>query len=216
MVPRGARGRTGLTGAGEVLVPPGPRRPRRRDADELDVQLLGSDLDADDRSRRQAGRVVPPPVHRRISPTSTGVIPTSVANTRTSCDSGSIAASPASGSTRRRSSSRTRRSRRSRPTRGRASTRPSTATSSTRSIGAGGRSPTRIPAARILVGEIWLPDMDRFARYLRPDELHTAFNFDFLGRPVGCRPPARLDRQHDRGPRARSARHRPGSSRTTM
>jgi alpha-glucosidase len=25
--------------------------------------------------------------------------------------------------------------------------------------------------------------MDRFARYLRPDELHTAFNFDFLGRP---------------------------------
>ena len=36
---------------------------------------------------------------------------------------------------------------------------------------------------RILVGEIWLPDMDRFARYLRPDELHTAFNFDFLSRP---------------------------------
>jgi alpha-glucosidase len=36
---------------------------------------------------------------------------------------------------------------------------------------------------RILVGEIWLPDMDRFARYLRADELHTAFNFDFLGRP---------------------------------
>ncbi len=39
------------------------------------------------------------------------------------------------------------------------------------------------PGSRILVGEIWLPDMDRFARYLRPDELHTAFNFDFLGRP---------------------------------
>jgi alpha-glucosidase len=36
---------------------------------------------------------------------------------------------------------------------------------------------------RILVGEIWLADMERFARYLRPDELHTAFNFDFLGRP---------------------------------
>ena len=36
---------------------------------------------------------------------------------------------------------------------------------------------------RALVGEIWLPDIDRFARYLRPDELHTAFNFDFLGRP---------------------------------
>ncbi|HTG42007.1 MAG TPA: alpha-amylase family glycosyl hydrolase, partial [Methylomirabilota bacterium] len=39
------------------------------------------------------------------------------------------------------------------------------------------------PGQRILVGEIWLPDMERFARYLRPDELHTAFNFDFLGRP---------------------------------
>jgi len=37
--------------------------------------------------------------------------------------------------------------------------------------------------ARVLVGEIWLPDIDRFAKYLRPDELHTAFNFDFLARP---------------------------------
>jgi len=36
---------------------------------------------------------------------------------------------------------------------------------------------------RILVGEIWLPDIDRFAKYLRPDELHTAFNFDFMARP---------------------------------
>jgi alpha-glucosidase len=36
---------------------------------------------------------------------------------------------------------------------------------------------------RILVGEIWLPDIARFAKYLRPDELHTAFNFDFLARP---------------------------------
>ncbi|MFE0761561.1 glycoside hydrolase family 13 protein [Streptomyces smyrnaeus] len=35
----------------------------------------------------------------------------------------------------------------------------------------------------VLIGEIWLPDPERFARYLRPDELHTAFNFDFLARP---------------------------------
>ncbi|WP_426567029.1 glycoside hydrolase family 13 protein [Angustibacter sp. McL0619] len=33
---------------------------------------------------------------------------------------------------------------------------------------------------RALVGEIWLPDVERFGRYLRPDVLHTAFNFDFL------------------------------------
>jgi alpha-glucosidase len=39
------------------------------------------------------------------------------------------------------------------------------------------------PDSRILVGEIWLPDIERFAKYLRPDELHTAFNFDFLARP---------------------------------
>ncbi|MEU9837079.1 glycoside hydrolase family 13 protein [Streptosporangium sp. NPDC048047] len=36
---------------------------------------------------------------------------------------------------------------------------------------------------RMLVGEVWFPDQERFARYLRPDELHTAFNFDFLACP---------------------------------
>jgi alpha-glucosidase len=36
---------------------------------------------------------------------------------------------------------------------------------------------------RFLIGEVWLPDQERFARYLRPDELHTAFNFDFLACP---------------------------------
>jgi alpha-glucosidase len=36
---------------------------------------------------------------------------------------------------------------------------------------------------RVLVGELWLPDPVRFARYLRPDELHIAFNFDFLACP---------------------------------
>ncbi len=38
------------------------------------------------------------------------------------------------------------------------------------------------PGTRVLVGELWLPDRDRFADYLRPDELHTAFNFDFMAR----------------------------------
>ncbi|WP_052226654.1 glycoside hydrolase family 13 protein [Microbacterium mangrovi] len=42
------------------------------------------------------------------------------------------------------------------------------------------------PGTRVLVGEIWLPDVDRFAAYLRPDEMHTAFNFDFLARPWGA------------------------------
>ncbi|GLY19228.1 alpha-glucosidase [Kineosporia sp. NBRC 101677] len=39
------------------------------------------------------------------------------------------------------------------------------------------------PDERILVGELWLEDVERFARYLRPDEMHTAFNFDFMARP---------------------------------
>lgn len=38
------------------------------------------------------------------------------------------------------------------------------------------------PGARILVGEVWLADHERFAQYLRPDEMHTAFNFDFMAR----------------------------------
>jgi alpha-glucosidase len=37
--------------------------------------------------------------------------------------------------------------------------------------------------SRSLIGELWLPDIQRFANYLRPDELHTAFNFDFMARP---------------------------------
>ncbi|HEY1179797.1 MAG TPA: glycoside hydrolase family 13 protein [Phytomonospora sp.] len=36
---------------------------------------------------------------------------------------------------------------------------------------------------RMFVGEVWLPDPVRFANYLRPDEMHTAFNFGFLGCP---------------------------------
>ncbi|MFC1416241.1 glycoside hydrolase family 13 protein [Streptacidiphilus cavernicola] len=39
------------------------------------------------------------------------------------------------------------------------------------------------PQPKALIGEVWLPDPERFARYLRPDELHTAFNFGFLACP---------------------------------
>jgi alpha-glucosidase len=39
------------------------------------------------------------------------------------------------------------------------------------------------PGGRALIGEIWLPDAERFSAYLRPDELHTAFNFPFLESP---------------------------------
>ncbi|MEV1007657.1 glycoside hydrolase family 13 protein [Streptomyces sp. NPDC049881] len=35
----------------------------------------------------------------------------------------------------------------------------------------------------VLIGELWLPDAERFARYLRNDELHTAFNFSLMSCP---------------------------------
>ena len=36
---------------------------------------------------------------------------------------------------------------------------------------------------RIAVAEAWLPNLRRTSRYVRPDELHQAFNFEFLGTP---------------------------------
>jgi len=36
------------------------------------------------------------------------------------------------------------------------------------------------PGERIFVAEAWVPTPYRLARYVRPDELHSAFNFDFL------------------------------------
>ena len=50
-------------------------------------------------------------------------------------------------------------------------------------------------AAR-LVGEVWLDDRERFARYLRPDELHGAFNFDFLACPWDAAATALVHRRH--------------------
>jgi alpha-glucosidase len=39
------------------------------------------------------------------------------------------------------------------------------------------------PRPRALIGEVWLADPERFAHYLRPDEMHAAFNFDYLNCP---------------------------------
>ena len=36
---------------------------------------------------------------------------------------------------------------------------------------------------RVFCAEAWVPNPDRFAQYLRADELHTAFNFNFLVAP---------------------------------
>jgi alpha-glucosidase len=39
------------------------------------------------------------------------------------------------------------------------------------------------PDPRIFVAEAWVDTPERLARYVRPDELHTAFNFDFVRAP---------------------------------
>ncbi|MER5637237.1 glycoside hydrolase family 13 protein [Kitasatospora sp. NPDC002227] len=39
------------------------------------------------------------------------------------------------------------------------------------------------PGGRVLIGEVWLPDPERLARYLRPGEMHTVFNFPYLECP---------------------------------
>ena len=39
------------------------------------------------------------------------------------------------------------------------------------------------PGQRIAVAEAWAPSLERLAAYVRPDELHQAFNFHFLGTP---------------------------------
>jgi len=36
---------------------------------------------------------------------------------------------------------------------------------------------------RMLIGEVWLPDASRLARYVGPGELHTVFNFPYLNCP---------------------------------
>ncbi|MFB1299234.1 glycoside hydrolase family 13 protein [Mycobacterium sp. pW049] len=41
----------------------------------------------------------------------------------------------------------------------------------------------RYTPERIFIAEAWVSSNERLARYLRPDELHTAFQFDFLRSP---------------------------------
>jgi len=40
------------------------------------------------------------------------------------------------------------------------------------------------PGDRMAVAEAWVPSPERVARYVRPDELHQAFNFDYLTAPL--------------------------------
>ena len=76
------------------------------------------------------------------------------------------------------------------PTRGRrpTTTRSGGRTARTTSTGRGGGSRDAYGGDRVFIGEIGPMGPDgpaRLARYLRPDELHQAFNFDFLAHALG-------------------------------
>ena len=51
------------------------------------------------------------------------------------------------------------------------------------------------PGERTFVGEVWVATPAQLARYLRPDELHTAFNFGFLLARWDAERDARSDRR---------------------
>ena len=179
VVPRGARRAAGLAGARALLVPAGERRGRRAAAERLAVDLRRLRRGRASRRTASGTSTCSPP----SSPTSTGSTRTSGPSTRTSSASGSTAASRACASTRPRCSSRTPGSRRSGRTRG-PGEHPFTDRDELHEIYRRWRAiADSYEEPRVLVGEIWLPDAERFARYLRPDELHTAFNFDFLACP---------------------------------
>ena len=59
------------------------------------------------------------------------------------------------------------------------------------------------PDPKMFVAEAWVPTPERLARYVRPDHLHSAFNFDFLLTPWRA---AAAPGEHRRG--ARGARRR--------
>ena len=82
-------------------------------------------------------------------------------------------------------------------------------TACTRCTEGGGRSPTAIRRTRIFVAEAWVHSTERLARYLRPDELHTAFQFDFLRTPWRAEL-LRAVIDDAIGAAARSGRRRPG------
>jgi alpha-glucosidase len=44
------------------------------------------------------------------------------------------------------------------------------------------------PGGRILVAEAWVQPAERLARYVRPDEMHQAFNFEYLDTPWSADP----------------------------
>ena len=161
-----------------------------RAAERLDQRLRWPGLDPRPGGRRPAGAVVPAPVRPRAA--RPGLEPARrCARTSTpSCGSGWTGAWTGCGSTWRRPWPRcpgcptpgTSRGHGSSRARGSA-TRTGTSTASTTSSGGGGAIGDSYDGDRLFVTEAVVRDPERLSRYVRPDEMHTSFNFDYLTAP---------------------------------
>ena len=181
--------------------PPAPARPERErfwfrpgkgaNGDEmptaLALELRGHDLDAHDQPRRHARRVVPAPVRARAAR------PQLEPPRRAARARGHPAVLVRPGRRRRahrlrgaagqgrRACPRCRRATRRRGPGQHPNDGPRRAARHLPRLARGRRLAT--PARASSSARSGCPTSTRFALYLRPDELHTAFNFDFLARP---------------------------------
>ena len=171
---------------------PVPRRPRAAaatTAERLAQRLRRTGVDPGHRGRRLARPVVPAPVRPRAARPRLDQRRGARRSSSRSCASGSTAASTGSASTSPTGWPRTRscptsagRLRRRRPApHGPPALGPGRGARGLPGVAAAHRRLRRATAT--FVAEAWVQSPDRLARYLRPDELHTAFNFDFLLAP---------------------------------
>ena len=194
-----------------------PRRPGRRRgaAQRLDQRLRRPGVDAGRASptaRPGSGTCTRSP---RAARPRLGAARPSARTSTTSCGSGSTAASTGCGSTRRRPWRRCPACRTpgTRPGRGSSrapgsTTRTGTSTASTTSSGGGAAIGDSYDGDRLFVTEAVVRGPERLSRYVRPDEMHTSFNFDYLTAPWEPAPlRAVIDEQPRRAGAGRRARH---------
>ena len=176
-------------------------------------------------SRTAARPVVPAPVRRHASPTSTGTTPRCAPSSTTSCGSGSdrgvdgFRVDVAHGLVKEADLADWHVARRSRwpapDAERRAARRCGTRTACTTSTGSGARCSTSTPATASWSPRRGCSRPSGWPAYVRPDEMHQAFNFEYLRRPVDAADPARGHRRARWPPTTRSARRPPGCCPTT-